>query len=460
MMEELLNSAQVLDVRILNKIDTYEQWMLSSNKLAKGEIAIATMEQEPAEGKTGLTPPAVGIRVGDGEHTFAELPWLQASAGDVYAWAKAADKPSYKADEIGGLETYISQKVQDTNTTYEFAYANDTLTVKAFQIGEKEAGGEGEVVATLPIDVSTKINKVTGAKEGDVAVFTADGALKDTNVALSDLATVAYADGKFAVKTEVAASLKEITDAADLLAGRVGTAEGEIDALQAEDTRLAGVIDTKVAKVAGTKGNVVVFGENGAIADGGSLSVYETVAHAEATYAVASEVEASLKDITDAADALAGRVGTAEGEIDALQEAMATLNGSAEGSVKAIVDAAINKFATDVTDNNVVDNFKELVDWVAEHGPEAAEMAADIKNLEEVVIPPLAAKSHEHNNFGLLETITEAKVNAWDAAVQSVAGVETTKAGTEVTVTGVSTDLLKKGQKTIVFNCGSATSVF
>ena len=460
MMEELLNSAQVLDVRILNKIDTYEQWMLSSNKLAKGEIAIATMEQEPAEGKTGLTPPAVGIRVGDGEHTFAELPWLQASAGDVYAWAKAADKPSYTATEIGGLETFISQKVQDTNTTYEFAYANDTLTVKAFQIGEKEAGGEGEVVATLPIDVSTKINKVTGAKEGDVAVFTADGALKDTNVALSDLATVAYADGKFAVKTEVAASLKEITDAADLLAGRVGTAEGEIDALQAEDLRLAGVIDTKVAKVAGTKGNVVVFGENGAIADGGSLSVYETVEHAEATYAVASEVEASLKDITDAADALAGRVGTAEGEIDALQEAMATLNGSADGSVKAIVDAAINKFATDVTDNNVVDNFKELVDWVADHGPEATAMAADIKDLKEVVIPPLANKSHQHNNFGLLETITEAKVNAWDAAVQSVAGVETTQAGTEVTVTGVSTDLLKQGEKTIVFNCGSATSVF
>lgn len=460
MMEELLNSAQVLDVRILNKIDTYEQWMLSNNKLAKGEIAIATIEQEPAEGKSGLTPPAVGIRVGDGEHTFAQLPWLQASAGDVYAWAKAADKPSYNADEISGLEAYISQKVQDSNTTYEFIYANDTLTVKAFQIGEKEAGSEGEVVATLPIDVSTKINKVTGATEGDVAVFTADGGLQDTNVALSDLATVEYVDGKFAVKTEVAASLKEITDAADLLAGRVGTTEGEIDALQAEDIRLAGVIDTKVAKVAGTQGNVVVFGENGAIADGGSLSVYETVANAAATYAVKTEVAASLKDITDAADDLAGRVGTAEGEIDALQEAMATLNGSADGSVKATVDAAINKFATDITDNGVVDSFKELVDWVAEHGPEAAEMAADIKNLEDVVIPPLAAKAHEHNNFGLLETITTAKVNAWDAAVQSVAGVETTKAGTEVTVTGVSTDLLKQGTKTIVFNCGSATSVF
>ena len=90
--------------------------MLSNNKLAKGEIAIATMEQEPAEGKTGLTPPAVGIRVGDGEHTFAELPWLQASAGDVYAWAKAADKPSYKQKKSVVWKLTFPKKVQDTNT--------------------------------------------------------------------------------------------------------------------------------------------------------------------------------------------------------------------------------------------------------------------------------------------------------------------------------------------------------
>ena len=462
MMEELLNSAQVLDVRIFNKIDTYEQWMLSTKVLGDGEIAIARMESAP-EGQTkhdGMTPPAVGIRVGDGVHTFAELPWLQATAGDVYAWAKAADKPSYTATEIGGLETFINQTVQDTNTTYEFAYANDTLTVTKFEIGEKEAGGEGEVVATLPIDVSTKINKVTDAVENNIAIFTADGALKDGGKKLADYAEVSYVDGKFAVKTEVAASLKEITDAADLLAGRVGVNEGAIADLQTRDGELQAAIDLKVAKVAGTKGNVVVFGENGAIADGGSLSIYETKENAAATYAVASEVAASLKNITDAADDLAGRVGTAEGEIDALQAAVETLTGGADGSVQAIVDAAINKFATDITDNETVDSFKELVDWVAEHGPEAAEMAADIKNLEEVVIPPLAAKAHEHANKGVIDGITAEQVTAWDAAVQSISGVEATKTGTNVEVTAVSTDLLKQGSKTIVFRCGSASAVF
>lgn len=38
----------------------------------------------------------------------------------------------------------------------------------------------------------------------------------------------------------------------------------------------------------------------------------------------------------------------------------------------------INKFATDVTDDNVVNSYKELIDWVAKHGPEATKMAGGI----------------------------------------------------------------------------------
>ena len=34
------------------------------------------------------TPPAIGIKIGDGEHYFHELPWVQAVAADVFNWAK------------------------------------------------------------------------------------------------------------------------------------------------------------------------------------------------------------------------------------------------------------------------------------------------------------------------------------------------------------------------------------
>lgn len=55
-----------------------------------------------------------------------------------------------------------------------------------------------------------------------------------------------------------------------------------------------------------------------------------------------------------------------------------TLTGDGEGSISKMIDAAINKFATDVTDDNVVNSYKELIDWVAKHGPEATKMAGGI----------------------------------------------------------------------------------
>ena len=46
--------------------------------------------------------------------------------------------------------------------------------------------------------------------------------------------------------------------------------------------------------------------------------------------------------------------------------------------VKETVDAAINKFMTDVSDDDTVNTYKELVDYAAEHKGEAATMAGDI----------------------------------------------------------------------------------
>lgn len=109
-------------------------------------------------------------------------------------------------------------------------------------------------------------------------------------------------------------------------------------------------------------------------------------------------VEARVKAIEDdylvEADKteLQGNIDTLAGEVTKNTQAIATLNGEGEGSVKKAVDDAINKFATDVTDDAVVNSYKELIDWVAEHGSEAAEMAeaiqtnkTDIAELEALV---------------------------------------------------------------------------
>ena len=86
-------------------------------------------------------------------------------------------------------------------------------------------------------------------------------------------------------------------------------------------------------------------------------------------------------------------VGATEGEnplttrVATVESAIGILNGDAstDGSVKQIVTDAINEFATTVSDDKVVNSYKELIDYVAEHGGEAAEMAGKIADLQVLV---------------------------------------------------------------------------
>lgn len=83
-----------------------------------------------------------------------------------------------------------------------------------------------------------------------------------------------------------------------------------------------------------------------------------------------SDLETALKTVIDNKAEAA--------DVTALQTAIDTLNGTGDGSVSKSVDAAINEFATRISDNGQIDTFKELVDYVGKHGPEAATMAGNI----------------------------------------------------------------------------------
>jgi len=47
------------------------------------------------------------MKIGDGRSLFYQLPWVQAIAADVYEWAKTSYKPTYTAQEIQGLQSYV-----------------------------------------------------------------------------------------------------------------------------------------------------------------------------------------------------------------------------------------------------------------------------------------------------------------------------------------------------------------
>ena len=130
--------------RIQLKYDTLENWNSSTFIPKAGELCIATVPTGTTA--AGITkPPATIAKCGDGTNKFADLPWMQAVSSDIYDWAKASSKPTYTANEISGLQAYISQKVQDTDTTYQLLKVDDyTYKLQSQAIG-----------ATTWTDVST-----------------------------------------------------------------------------------------------------------------------------------------------------------------------------------------------------------------------------------------------------------------------------------------------------------------
>ena len=138
------------------------------------------------------------------------------------------------------------------------------------------------------------------------------------------------------------------------------TAGGEpnkLEGIKVNGTLLA--LTDKIADILIAEGKT-----NGTIsANGVDIPVHGLAALAYKSEVAESDLAAALKAIIDA---------------KAKQADLDTLTGDGEGSISKMIDKAINKFATDVTDDNVVNSYKELIDWVAKHGPEATKMAGGI----------------------------------------------------------------------------------
>ena len=106
----------ILETKIQLRYGTYSQWMNSDIILLKGEAAICAFPRERVIDQLSNitpenTPPAIGIKIGDGVNYFSRLPWVQAIAADVYNWAKQGTKPTYTAQEIQGLQSFVENLV-------------------------------------------------------------------------------------------------------------------------------------------------------------------------------------------------------------------------------------------------------------------------------------------------------------------------------------------------------------
>lgn len=203
-----------LNTRIALKYDSYENWQEYNPILLKGEIAIAELpvsENKPGVGvpnADGSTPaiqnaPNILIKVGDGTNHYNDLKFVSALAADVYSWAKAATKPTYSAGEITGLNDYISQTIQDTNTQYRIVAVGGSAY--SYKLQKKDIGDAdytdvaGSLISLTDVDsrldtleaaigengaVATKITEAIGAL--DYTGKAVDAAKFVTNVTETD----------------------------------------------------------------------------------------------------------------------------------------------------------------------------------------------------------------------------------------------------------------------------------
>lgn len=146
---------KILNTRIQLKYDTYENWTTKNPVLKKGEMAIATIATGDTQKVNSVTPPQVLIKVGDGKTNYNALPFASGLAADVYSWAKAASKPSYKASEITGLTEYIGGV--DTDTQYQLVKddAKSNANQNVYKLQSKSKNGTFSDITGLP-DITVK----------------------------------------------------------------------------------------------------------------------------------------------------------------------------------------------------------------------------------------------------------------------------------------------------------------
>lgn len=85
-----------------------------------------------------------------------------------------------------------------------------------------------------------------------------------------------------------------------------------------------------------------------------------------------TDLQSDVKTLQETDGTLLSKIGILEGKMD----------GVGEGTVDAKIAAKINAWANEVTENGKIDTVKELIDYVAQHGNEVADMLANIAELQ------------------------------------------------------------------------------
>ena len=377
---------KTFSTRIKNKIDTYANWIDKDPVLLNGEIAVVVI---PAETGAVQGEPVTLFKVGDGTKNFSQLEFTGAKAADVYGWAKAATKPTYSATEITGLEAYIGEKIQDTDTQYKLEA--DAEDGHKFYLYSKAKGDEA--FGTTPVSTITIPEKVYTLVTG-----TANGTVKfnGEDVAVKGLGSAAYTDS---TAYDANGDAQTAEDNAKAYAdGKIGTvADGTTVVAMIADAKKAGTDAAAAAEAAQSTADSKTTME--AVEAKGYATKTEAQGYANAKDTAIAAAQSAADTAQEGVDGLKTRVSTIEG--DYLKTADKTALQTAIDTEKGRMDAFL---ASAEVGDAAIDTLKELQDYITTHGEAAATLTTKVGTLETTV-----GKAAEGENpaTGLVKSVAD-----------------------------------------------------
>lgn len=415
---------KVFNTRILNKIDTLEQWNKSTLPLKKGEIALATVA---ASAGTGLTEPVIMIKIGeDGAKTFKDLPWnFYAKASDVIAAAKSESaltnfvnniiaSAGIATDEaitaLSGRVSTIESGVSNLNTLVgDTAVATQIQNaISALKLNETydSKGSAAAVQNDLNSYKSSNDTAVAAAKKAG------DDAQSDVNTLKEKVGTVP--DGK-----TVTQMISEATYDDTALKGRVSTVEGKVATLVGSDA------DKSARSIAAEEVAKIVAGAD---------TAYDT-----------------LKEISD-------WISSHKTDAAAMNSAITKLEGlvgetSVDSQIKAAIEALkIGDYAKAADLTAAIARIATLEGKAHTHSNKTL---LDTYTQTEANLADAVSKKHNHSNKDVLDGITSTKVSAWDKVNEKANDADLAA----IAKTGNVNDLIQTSGDIIIFDCGTSSTV-
>ena len=410
--------ATQIKTRILNKYDLLANY--STFKPLKGEICIAEVTPTTPSFDGTKPAPIVGIKVGDGTHTFAELPWIQAVAGDVTAEIKALTGVADIDTKIAALEgrklatvaelNKLSEELGAVKATVNHAeHGNAALKSAIDTLSSNTSNSLATKVDKAVAEEATSADKLVKKSTVTADIDAAKGVL---NTAIQGVQTNVDNLANGAVKTNTEAISGINTKIGDEAIGDKSVTKAIAD-LQAS---IGNSSEGLGAQVEALKGRV----------DGHDTAIGTKAAQADLE-ALQGRVTTVENDLNTATTGLTAKVAAVEGKLEGIDTTVvAKISASEEATnakIKAITDdylKAADKQALQTQIDTIMSNpdaegainsINEFTQYVKDHGEIAEGFRTDINGLKakvdtgDLTVSAYVAKALEDSDLDQYATV-------------------------------------------------------